>query len=107
MPEFIEELRDLGFAERYLGGWRVIASAWAMAMVIVMMFAGVEALASRHVTVPQHAALVGVVIPRHDPSCGGPGDVTAAATPDCPVASDEFARSEAQAEGEAEAAYGM
>ena len=108
MPEYIEELREPGFAERYLGGWRVVASAWALVMVLVVLFAGVDALASRHVTVPQRAALVGVVIPRHDPSCGGPGDVTAAATPNCPGGADEaFARSEAQAEGEAEAAYGM
>ena len=107
MPDYIEEPRESGFAERYLGGWRVVASAWAIVMALVVLFAGVDALASRHVTVPQHAALVGVVIPRHDPSCGGPGDVTAAATPNCPVAGDAFARSEAQAEGEAQAAYGM
>jgi hypothetical protein len=101
MPEYIEEMRDLGFAERYLGGWRVIASAWAMAIVIVMMFAGVEALASRHVTPLEHQSLVGAVIPRHDPSCGGPADLAMAATPNCPAEHESLARAEAEAEAEA------
>jgi hypothetical protein len=99
MPEYVEELRELGFAERYLGGWRVIASAWAM--VIVMMFAGVEALASRHVTPPEHQTLVGAVIPRHDPSCGGPTDLAMMATPSCPAEHESLARAEADAEAEA------
>jgi hypothetical protein len=98
MPEYIEEFREPGFAERFLGGWRVIASAWAMAIVIVVLFAGVEALASHHVAPPQTTALIGAVIPRHDPSCGGPGDVTAAATPNCPLTYESFARAEVDAE---------
>jgi len=100
MPEYIEEEREPGLAERYLGGWRVIASAWAMAVVFVLLFAGVQALASRHVTTPQQQSLVGAVIPRHDPSCAGPGDVTASATPNCPTVG------EALAQAEAEASYG-
>ncbi|HXC88527.1 MAG TPA: hypothetical protein VNV18_00050 [Stellaceae bacterium] len=100
MPEYIEEEREPGLAERYLGGWRVIASAWAMAVVFVLLFAGVQALASRHVTTPQQQSLVGAVIPRHDPSCAGPGDVTASATPNCQTVG------EALAQAEAEASYG-
>jgi hypothetical protein len=102
MPEYFEQERDQGFAERYLGGWRVIASAWAMAVVFVLLFAGVQALASRHAPVLEHQSLVGAVIPRHDPSCAGPGDVTASATPNCQSTGDAFAR----AEVEAEASYG-
>ena len=98
MPEYIEELPEPGFAERFLGGWRVIASAWAMAMVIVVLFAGVEALASHHIAPVRTTALIGAVIPRHDPSCGGPGDVTATATPNCAVTSESLARAEFDAD---------
>ena len=101
VPEYISEEREPGLAERYLGGWRVIASAWAMAIVFVLLFAGVQALASRHAPSPQQQSLVGAVIPRHDPSCAGPGDLTASATPNCQTAGDAFARAEA------EAAYGL
>ena len=103
MPEYFEQEREPGFAERYLGGWRVIASAWAVAIVFVLLFAGVQALASRHAPTPQQRSFVGVVIPRHDPSCGGPGDVTASSTPNCQAATDLVDKAEAQAE--AEAAY--
>jgi hypothetical protein len=102
MPEYISEEREPGLAERCLGGWRVIASAWAMAIVFVLLFAGVQALASRHVPSPRQQSLAGVVIPRHDPSCAGSGDGTASATPNCQTLGDAFAK----AETEAEAAYG-
>jgi hypothetical protein len=101
MVEYVEEIREANFAERYLGGWRVIASAWAIALAIVVLFAGVEAMASRHGTPVQAAALAGVVIPRHDPSCGGPGDLTAASTPNCAAATDAAARAEIEAQSEA------
>jgi hypothetical protein len=97
MPEYFEQERDPGFAERYLGGWRVIASAWAMAIVFVLLFTGVQALASRHAPTPQRQSLVGAVIPRHDPSCAGPGDVTASATPNCRISSEALATAEAEA----------
>jgi hypothetical protein len=92
MPEYIEQERERGFAERYLGGWRVIASAWAMALVFVLLFAGVQALASRHATTPQQQSLVGAVIPRHDAGCAG---VSSCAS-----------LSEAAAQAEAEASLG-
>jgi hypothetical protein len=101
MVEYFEEIRGATFAERYLGGWRVIASAWAIALAIIVLFAGVEAMASRHVTPVPGAALAGVVIPRHDPSCGGSGDLTAASTPNCSAATDAAARAEIEAQSEA------
>lgn len=102
MPEYISEEREPGLAERYFGGWRVIASAWAMAIVFVLLFAGVQALASRHVPSPRQQSLVGAVIPRHDPSCAGLGNETVSATPGCQSVVDAVAK----AETEAEAAYG-
>ncbi len=97
MPEHIEQEREPGFGERYLGGWRVIGSAWAMAIVFVLLFAGVQALASRHGPSPHQERLVGAVIPRHDPSCAGPGAVTASATSNCQTMGDALAAAEADA----------
>jgi hypothetical protein len=94
MPEYMEQEREPRFVERYLG-WRVVASAWAMAVVLVLLFAGVQALASKHVIAPQQQSLAGVVIPRHDPSCAGPGDHLASATSNCPSPGDAVESTEA------------
>jgi hypothetical protein len=109
MPEYFEQESEPGFLERYLGGWRVVASAWAFAAMVIFAFGGVQALASHHETAVHRANLeqhgfVGAVIPRHDPSCGGPGDVTASATPNCRAVGDILER--AEAETEAAASYG-
>ncbi|HUC09659.1 MAG TPA: hypothetical protein VL985_04440 [Stellaceae bacterium] len=103
MPEYFEQESEPGFTQRYLGGWRVVASAWALAVMVVLGFGGVQALASRHET-PMQQQLVGAVIPRHDPSCGGPGDLTPAAPASCHVMDDVLDRAEAAAE--AGGAYG-
>lgn len=95
MPVYLEQEREPPIAERSLGGWRVIASAWAIALVIVLLFAGAEALASKHVAAPRQQSLAGVVIPRHDPSCAGPGDVTASATSNCRNTADAVESTEA------------
>jgi hypothetical protein len=71
-----------------------------MALVFVLLFAGVQALASRHTATPRQQNLVGAVIPRHDPSCAGPGAVAGSATSSCAKLS------EALAQAEAEASYG-
>ena len=83
MPEYIEEEGERGFAERYLGGWRVIASAWVVAIVFVALFAGVQALASLHRASPRQSVLAGAVIPRHDPSCAGAVELTKPSPPSC------------------------
>ena len=83
MPEYIEEEGERGFAERYLGGWRVIASAWVVAIVFVALFAGVQALASLHGASPHQSVLAGAVIPRHDPSCAGAVELTKPSSPSC------------------------
>jgi hypothetical protein len=85
MPEYIEEQSERGFAERYLSGWRVIASAWVVAIVFVVLFAGVQALASLHGTSPHQAMLTGAVIPRHDPSCAAAVELTKPSSPSCEV----------------------
>jgi hypothetical protein len=82
MPVYIEPESEAGFVGRYLGGWRVIASAWAMAVVIVLAFAGVGALASFYDASPSQQELAGAVIPRHDPNCASPV-VSPSAPQDC------------------------
>jgi hypothetical protein len=110
MPEYFEQESEPGFLERYLGGWRVVVSAWAFAVLVIFAFGGVQALASRHETSThsvslEQQSLIGAVIPRHDPSCGGPGAVTASATPNCRVVGDILERAEVQTE--ANASYGF
>jgi hypothetical protein len=82
-------------AERSFGGWRIVASAWVVAVVFVMLFAGVQAFASRHAVSPREASFAGVVIPRHDPSCAGPGAATASASPICQAGREAFENAEA------------
>jgi hypothetical protein len=75
MPEGIEAERGIG--EKFLGGWRIVASAWLIAIIFMGLFAGVEALASFHKPSPREAILAGVMIPRHDSGFVGPGEVAA------------------------------
>ncbi|HEV7997264.1 MAG TPA: hypothetical protein VGP52_13515 [Stellaceae bacterium] len=77
MPEEIVSGRERGSAEKPFGMWRTVAAAWAMAFIFVLLFAGVQALASRHGVSPREANLAGAIIPRHDPSCAGADDVMA------------------------------
>jgi hypothetical protein len=100
MPEYFDhDSEQRSFVPSYLNGWRVVASAWAIAILIVLGFGGVQALASRHAASMQHQQLVGAVIPRHDPSC----DVLP--TANCHIVGGIL--DQAQAEAEAHAAYGF
>ena len=96
MPEeFDRSASDLEIAERSSGGWRLVASAWVVAIVFVVMFAGVEAFASRHSVTPHQASLSGVVIPRHDPTCTGSVDLSAVSKA-CQAARAEINRADAE-----------
>jgi hypothetical protein len=77
MLEEVERTTALDAAERSLGGWRVIASAWLVAMIFALLFATADALASRHGARHQKSALVGGEIPRHDPGFLGPDEIAA------------------------------
>lgn len=57
--------------ERLSGSWRAVAAAWGLVVLLLVLFAGAEALAARHVAAPRHTDLAGAVIPRHDPACDG------------------------------------
>ncbi len=98
MPEYFGRQQELGLAERSFGGWRVIAAAWALAIVVVMLFSGVQALASRHAAEAQQTRLIGAMIPRHDPSCIPSGDLDEVLGPKCYAASgDDLAQARAEA----------
>ena len=68
MPEEFGHVGGLRATEQSFGGWRIVAAAWAVAIVALLLFAGVQAVASRPV-VPVPYDYSGVVIPRHDLSC--------------------------------------
>ncbi len=76
MPE-IEGERGWRVAERSHRDWRIVASAWVVAIVCVLLFAAADASASRHRAASRQGNLAGAVIPRHDPSFPGPDEVAA------------------------------
>ena len=59
MPGDIEGARELGIAERSVGDWRIVASAWLVAIVFVVLFAAADALASLRCTSSREASLAG------------------------------------------------
>jgi hypothetical protein len=77
LPEDIEGARELGIAERSAGDWRIVASAWLVAILFLVLFAAAAALASLRITSSHEASLAGAVIPRHDPSFPGPNEIAA------------------------------
>jgi hypothetical protein len=77
MSEEIKETHQLGISERSLD-WRIVASAWLVAIIFVLLFGAADALASRHSSASSKSRLVGVVIPQHDPSVPGPEEIAAA-----------------------------
>ncbi len=97
MPEEIVSRGETGSAERSFGIWRTVAAAWAMALIFVLLFAGVQALASRHGVSPQEANLAGAIIPRHDPSCAGADDATSPNSRACQDLRTVFEQAQASA----------
>jgi uncharacterized membrane protein len=51
MREPIESGR--GVVQRSFGRWRIVTSAWLVMIIFVVLFAGFQALASRHGTSPR------------------------------------------------------
>jgi hypothetical protein len=61
MPKRIESGR--GAVQRPVGRWRLVMSAWLAAVIFVVLFAGYQALASRHGISPRAASLAGLSSP--------------------------------------------
>jgi hypothetical protein len=83
--------------DRDFGVWRVVVSAWTIAILLVMLFAAVEALASRHSTSPDQADLAGAVIPRHDSACAWPAMPDGSVDDQCRAAQSILDRAQAEA----------
>jgi hypothetical protein len=58
-----------GCDARLAGGWRAIAAAWAV--MLVLLFAGFAATAALRDTAPARPAAARLVIPQHDALCAG------------------------------------
>jgi hypothetical protein len=68
--------------DQRLGGWRVVASAWALLLLFLLLLAGVSAVACPRGGVQPDRHLAGAVIPQHDP-CVGPGVPSAQGVDGC------------------------
>jgi hypothetical protein len=69
-------------ATRQDRGWRVVASAWGLLVLLLLLFAGVSAVACPRGAVHTHRHLTGAMIPQHDP-CTGPGVASAPGVDGC------------------------
>ena len=58
---------------RHSSGWRGVVSAWAVVLLLAMLFVGAQAVASHRAAAPSRAKHAGAVIPRHDPASAGVG----------------------------------
>lgn len=68
--------------DRLTSGWRGIAAAWAVVLLVVLLFAGYSAV--QHTASQRQAAPAArIVIPRHDPLCDGIGATPRAAPEAC------------------------
>jgi hypothetical protein len=83
MLESLESRREPERDDRRAEGWRVVVSAWVFVVLLVVVFAATQALASHRAVAPRHAKLAGAVIPRHDPASAGVGVPCAAPLDKC------------------------
>ncbi len=58
--------------DRRVGGWRIVASAWALVLALLVALAGTGALERLRNASQPHRPPAGAVIPQHNP-CSGPG----------------------------------
>ena len=68
--------------DRRVGGWRIVASAWALVLALMVVLAGAVAMACLHGRAQPDDLLAGAVIPQHDP-CVGPGVASAPGVDGC------------------------
>lgn len=77
MLEEIERSYEPGIAERTPVGWRIVAAAWLVAIIFVVLFSAADAFASRHKKFSHEGNITGAVIPRHDAGVPGPDEIAA------------------------------
>jgi len=69
--------------DQHSGGWRGVVSAWALVVLLVVLLAGTQAVASHRTLTSSHVTLAGAVIPRHDPASAGVGVPCAGPLEEC------------------------
>jgi hypothetical protein len=67
---------------RQIGGWQVVAAAWALLLLFLLLLAGVSAVACTRADTHPQRHLASAVIPQHDP-CVGPGVASAQGVDGC------------------------
>jgi hypothetical protein len=82
MIDAIEEERWYASDDGQFAGWRVVASAWTLALLFMLLLAGVSAVACPPGAVHPERHLAGALIPQHDP-CVGPGLASAQGVDGC------------------------
>jgi len=70
MIDAIERDRMHDGVDRQIGGWRVVASAWGLLLLLLLLFAGVSAVACPRSEAKLHRHLAAAAIPQHDPCVG-------------------------------------
>ena len=86
MVEMVDRRNEPEKSARRFGSCRAVVSAWAVvALLLVLLFAGAEALASWRAHSPHRASLAGAVLPRHDPACARPGLPAGPTASGCPA----------------------
>jgi hypothetical protein len=68
--------------DRQIGGWRVVAAAWAVVLLFLLLLAGVSAVACPRADTHPQRHLASAVIPQHHP-CVGPGVPSAQGVDGC------------------------
>jgi hypothetical protein len=82
MIDAIEREPTQPTVDRQIGGWRVVAAAWAVVLLFLLLLAGVGAVACPRADTHPQRHLASVVIPQHHP-CVGPGVPSAQGVDGC------------------------
>ncbi len=72
-----DRMHEPDTAERSVGAWRGVASAWFVALAFAALFSGWQTLASHHQNAFDRGSVAGAIIPRHDPRFPGPDEIAA------------------------------
>jgi hypothetical protein len=73
MIEDVERRQGQEANDPHIGGWRIVFSAWALVLILVILLAAAEVMTCRRSGAHKDGRLTGAVIPRHDTACGGSG----------------------------------
>ena len=72
-----DRMHEPEIAERSVGDWRGVASAWFVALAFAALFSGWQTLAAHHQNPFHQSSLAGAIIPRHNSSVPGPDEIAA------------------------------